>query len=92
MIVGGTQTIKSKGQIFLTVQWDGLQCVIVVFPDHTHFLTKQLTSVHTHTLVCMLDLGDIAISSLCNMLVCNVDFGPRRVMRHLYKMNRPFSG
>ena len=22
----------------LTVLWDGLQCVIVVFPDHTHLL------------------------------------------------------
>ena len=24
--------------LFLTVPWVGLQCVIVVFPDHTHFL------------------------------------------------------
>ena len=24
--------------LFLTVLWVGLQCVIVVFPDHTHFL------------------------------------------------------
>ena len=24
--------------LFLTVQWVGLQCVIVVFPDHTHLL------------------------------------------------------
>ena len=24
--------------LFLTVPWDGLQCVIVVFPDHTHLL------------------------------------------------------
>ena len=23
---------------FLAVPWVGLQCVIVVFPDHTHFL------------------------------------------------------
>ena len=23
--------------LFLTVQWVGLQCVIVVFPDHAHF-------------------------------------------------------
>ena len=23
--------------LFLAVQWVGLQCVIVVFPDHTHF-------------------------------------------------------
>ena len=24
--------------LFLTVPWAGLSCVIVVFPDHTHFL------------------------------------------------------
>ena len=24
--------------IFLTVPWVGLQCVIVIFPDHTHLL------------------------------------------------------
>ena len=24
--------------LFLTVPWVGLQCVIVVFPDHTHLL------------------------------------------------------
>ena len=24
--------------LFLTVLWVGLQCVIVVFPDHTNFL------------------------------------------------------
>ena len=24
--------------LFLTVPWVGLQCVIVVFPNHTHFL------------------------------------------------------
>ena len=26
--------------LFLTVPWVGLQCVIVVFPDHTHLLFK----------------------------------------------------
>ena len=25
-------------RLFLTVPWAGLQCVIVVFPDHTHLL------------------------------------------------------
>ena len=24
--------------LFLMVPWVGLQCVIVIFPDHTHFL------------------------------------------------------
>ena len=28
--------------LFLTVPWAGLQCVIVVFPDHTHLLFVHL--------------------------------------------------
>ena len=28
--------------LFLTVPWVGLQCVIVVFPDHTHLLFKAI--------------------------------------------------
>ena len=26
--------------LFLTVPWVGLQCLVVVFPDHTHFLDQ----------------------------------------------------
>ena len=28
--------------LFLTVPWVGLQCVIVVFPDHTHLLYETV--------------------------------------------------
>ena len=28
--------------LFLRVPWVGLQCVIVVFPDHTHLLFKSI--------------------------------------------------
>ena len=28
--------------LFLAVPWVGLQCVIVIFPDHTHLLFKSL--------------------------------------------------
>ena len=28
--------------LFLTVPWVGQQCVIVVFPDHTHLLSRCL--------------------------------------------------
>ena len=27
--------------LFLTVPWVGMQCVIVVFPNHTHLLFKN---------------------------------------------------
>ena len=31
--------------LFLMVPWNGLQCVIVIFPDHTHLLSdKDLVS------------------------------------------------
>ena len=29
--------------LFLGVPWDGLQCVIVLFPDHIHLLLKAMT-------------------------------------------------
>ena len=28
--------------LYLTVQWVGLQCVIAVFPDHTHLLFENM--------------------------------------------------
>ena len=28
--------------LYFTAPWVGLQCVIVVFPDHTHFLLRNL--------------------------------------------------
>ena len=31
-------------RLFLMVPWVGLQCVIVVFPDHTHLLFVCVTS------------------------------------------------
>ena len=33
--------------LFLTVPWVGLQCVIVVFPDHAHLLLNVDFSNHT---------------------------------------------
>ena len=30
--------------LFLTVTWVGLQCLIVIFPDHTHLLLYLLFS------------------------------------------------
>ena len=31
-------------RLFLTVPWVGMQCVIVVFPDHTHLLSDIILS------------------------------------------------
>ena len=36
--------------LFLAVPWVGLQCVIVVFPDHTHLLFISIT-MRTHDIV-----------------------------------------
>ena len=30
--------------LFLTVPWFGLQCVIVIFPDHTHLLLGRFSA------------------------------------------------
>ena len=38
-------------RLFLTVPWVGLQCVNMVFPDHTHLLScnnNQVNSIHVH--------------------------------------------
>ena len=32
--------------LFLTVLWVGLQCAIMVFPDHTHLLFKIMINVN----------------------------------------------
>ena len=34
--------------LFLTVPWVGLQCVIVVFPDHTHYFFILLFQYFYH--------------------------------------------
>ena len=34
-------------RLFPTVPWVGLQCVIVVFPDHTHLLSDEKIIAHT---------------------------------------------
>ena len=36
--------------LFLTVSWVGLQCVIVVFPDHTHLLNLEPLNLESSTL------------------------------------------
>ena len=33
-------TVKGVLRLFLNMSWVALQCVIVVFPDHTYFLFK----------------------------------------------------
>ena len=33
---------KCSAALFLKVPWVGLQCVIVIFPDHTHLLFMEL--------------------------------------------------
>ena len=38
--------------LFLTVPWVGLQCAIVVFPDHTHFLSNSCLLSQRYSLMC----------------------------------------
>ena len=34
--------------LFLTVSWVGMQCVIVVFPDHTHLLFERRHEINNN--------------------------------------------
>ena len=34
--------------LFLNVTWVGLQCVTVVFLDHTHLFCETIHSIHTY--------------------------------------------
>ena len=42
--------------LFLTVPWVDLQCVIVVFPDHTHLIFYSILNIYiSQTNVCHLE-------------------------------------
>ena len=41
-------------RLFPTVSWVGLQCVIVVFPDHTHLLFKLILLAESLTYILLL--------------------------------------
>ena len=56
--------------LFLTVPWICLQCLIVVFPDHTHFLQQSCYGIESW-LVCI-DLVHTFISMFC--LYSNVSY------------------
>ena len=40
---------------YLTVPWAGLQCVIVVYPDHTHFYFVIRASSRAESLWCIIE-------------------------------------
>ena len=52
--------------LFLVVPWVGLQCVIVVFLDHTHFLRK-IRSWVIPQLAFTFELVVLACDSTCNL-------------------------
>ena len=51
--------------LFLMVPWVGLQCMIVVFPDHTHFLSLTQTSCELGALFLLITV------SKCDLFPCD---------------------
>ena len=69
--------------------WVGLQCVIVVFPDHTHLLFGQLNKlsllfasapVHSKAVVLLFLIHCLLLLALFVGILCDwyLSFGPRR--------------
>ena len=54
---------------FLTVPWVGLQCVIVVFPDHTHLLFYKQTSRLSHIIRAISHHSFIMIEDLFKLIM-----------------------
>ena len=46
--------------LFLTVPWVDLQCVIVVFPDHTHLLLRKVGCNNALCQICKVSLTMIS--------------------------------
>ena len=74
--------------LFLTVPWVGLQCAIVVFPDHTHFLFKRfLPSTFenvTHHFRLKLYAANIILTCMFRLLdetltFCEIKFGHKKI-------------
>ena len=58
--------------LFLTVPWVGLHCMIVVFPDNTHFLTNnQFMDAQCIPLLLDIDLV-IALLTICIQVICGI--------------------
>ena len=55
--------------LFLMVPWVGLQCVIVVFPDHTHLPFVYVQAVRMYESYVFLRRGTNVVRSILNRLV-----------------------
>ena len=54
--------------LFITVPWVGLQCVIVVFPDHTHILKWKIRYLLPLTLAVLQYLSQVTILLVLGLL------------------------
>ena len=58
--------------LFLTVPWGCLRFVIVVFPDHTHYFSAHIDSLHQNS---QLSISNKCIFSLISLLLYNYKIG-----------------
>ena len=61
--------------LYLTMPWVGLQCVIVLFPDHTHFLLEAMTMKIIDTIalfgaycICLTNAHISNLNKACNKI------------------------
>ena len=73
--------------LFLTMPWVGLQCVILAFPDHTHFLShNQVNGLRTedHHGKCLCP-ARIFVKPQCNQYSPEVTAFPKNTLDYMCK-------
>ena len=80
--------------LFPTVPWVGLQCVIVVFPDHTHLLFI-IICIEKYKVPAYTGTGDNVDTFLSNILKLfkiyfNLTLSPGQIWSYLFVAKKPF--
>ena len=73
--------------LFLTVPWLGLQCVIVVFPDHTYLHVLFMVVLRSNFKLCRCIDDDVEGTGRC--FVCPWPSGQGQVMYFLVNASSP---
>ena len=78
--------------LFLTVPWVGVQCVIVVFPDHTHFLlTLYLIETPFNAFANRIDRDQAALVKIADSHFVGGGGGFLIFISTLYLIEKPFN-
>ena len=72
--------------LFLTVRWAGLQCVILVFPDHTHLFFGAVLLMITHLLQEVFVVRWLCLALLQHVQGSNISEYCRHYQRSYYEV------